>query len=196
MLGRGLRPSGWPCWLSLLAGVTPGVHPGIYQYFLRRIRISTSNPLVGLCRRNGYHCEFQVGFDGTEDKNTTVVSFPCKYPLGTQLAAEMSAVEQLQMVKRLQTQYSDNAVSCTIYYRKHELGDIKQWLADNFADCVKCCSFLLHSEHGFKQAPYEEITQDKYEELVEKVVPIVDGIIAADDGAENEECLGGACPVK
>jgi hypothetical protein len=31
---------------------------------------------------------------------------------------------------------------------------------------------------------------------VEKVVPIVDGIIAADDGAENEECLGGACPVK
>ena len=103
-----VKPSGT---LSLLAGVTPGVHPGIYQYFIRRIRISTTNPLVNLCRKSGYHCEFQIGFDGTEDKNTTVVSFPCKYPAGTQLASGMTAINQLETVKRLQKEYSDNAVS-------------------------------------------------------------------------------------
>jgi hypothetical protein len=49
------------------------------------------------------------------------------------------------------------------YYKKEELPEIKQWLKENYKDSVKSVSFLLHSEHGFKQAPYEEITKEDAE---------------------------------
>ncbi len=104
-------------------------------------------------------------------------------------------MDQLETVKRLQREYSDNAVSCTIYYRKHELEEIKEWLAKNFSTNVKCCSFLLHSEHGFQQAPYEEISMETYCEMMLHATPIVEGVIAPEDG-DNEECVSGACPVK
>lgn len=96
------KPSGT---LSLLAGVTPGVHPAIFEHFVRRMRISSDNPLVELCRSKGYHVEHQIGFDGTADPKTSVVSFPCKYPKGTTLAENVSAVKQLEIVRRVQNEW-------------------------------------------------------------------------------------------
>ena len=58
-------------------------------------------------------------------------------------------------------------------------------------------NILLHNEHGFKQAPFEEITKEKYEELIKHVIPITSGNIKAQ--ADNEltsECIGGSCPVR
>src|SRR5690606_29442078 len=78
-----MKPSGT---LSLLPGVTPGVHPGYAQYFIRRIRVASNSSLVEVCRKHGYPVEYQRGFDGKEDKNTVVVSFPCSFPQGTVLA--------------------------------------------------------------------------------------------------------------
>lgn len=189
-----VKPSGT---LSLLAGVTSGCHPGIYQYFIRRIRIASNNNLIQLCKSKGYFVEYQRNFDGTDDKNTMIVEFPCMYPIGTKLANEMTAIDQLEMVKFLQTNWSDNAVSCTIYYRLEELDDIKKWLSDNYKDNVKTCSFLLHNEHGFKQAPFEEITKEKYEELIKKVVPITSGNISIEEDTDySSECANGVCPIK
>ncbi|MDB4725811.1 hypothetical protein OAF54_00150 [bacterium] len=187
-----VKPSGT---LSLLAGVTPGAHPGYSRFFIRRIRIATNSQLLNRCRNSGYHCEPVRNLDGTEDHNTTVVEFPCRYPDSATLATDVTAVHQLENVKWLQTVWSDNSVSCTIYYKKEELPEIKQWLADNYAEGVKTCSFLLHSDHGFAQAPYEEITKEKYEELVAKVAPITDVNISEED-FELEECATGACPIK
>jgi len=124
-----------------------------------------------------------------------VVEFPCSYPEGTVLAKDLTAVQQLEYVKELQTQWSDNAVSCTVYYRKEELPEIREWLKRNYNDSVKSVSFLLHSDHGFEQAPYEEITKARYEELKAEVTPITDAEVAEDD-FEVEECEGGACPIK
>lgn len=189
-----VKPSGT---LSLLAGVTSGCHPGIYQYFIRRIRIASNNNLIKLCKSKGYYTEYQKNFDGTDDKNTIIVEFPCKYPIGTKLAKDMSAIEQLETVKHLQTNWSDNAVSCTIYYRLEELDEIKEWLKINYKENVKTCSFLLHNEHGFKQAPFEEITEDKYNELIKKVEHITKGNINIEDDIDySSECVGGACPIK
>ena len=189
-----VKPSGT---LSLLAGVTSGCHPGIYQYFIRRIRISSNSNLIPLCKSKGYFVEYQRNFDGSNDNNTMIVEFPCMYPIGTKLAKDMTAIDQLEMVKFLQTNWSDNAVSCTIYYRLEELDSIKKWLKDNFRDNVKSCSFLLHNEHGFKQAPFEEITKEKYEELIKKVVPITSGNIAIEEETDySAECPGGVCPIK
>ena len=188
-----VKPSGT---LSLLAGVTPGVHPAYSQYYIRRIRIASNSPLASLCRKHGYFSEYQKNFDGTEDKNTVVVSFPCMVPEGTTLAGDVTAIQQLEFVKRLQKEWSDNAVSCTVYYKKDELDNIKKWLKDNYNENIKSVSFLLHSEHGFLQAPYEEITKAQYEEYSSMVSPIISGNINESDMLDSFECVGGVCPIK
>jgi ribonucleotide reductase alpha subunit len=198
---------GWPCsiklttvkpsgTLSLLAGVTSGVHPAYSQFYIRRVRISSNSPLASVCRKHGFHSEYQKNFDGTEDRNIVVVSFPCTVPDGTVLAKDLTAIDQLEYVKRLQTEWSDNSVSCTIYYKKEELESIKSWLKLNYNDGIKTVSFLLHSEHGFVQPPYEEITKEQYEEYYSRTTPILDGSISDTDILESFECVGGVCPVK
>lgn len=186
-----VKPSGT---LSLLPGVTPGCHPAYAQYMIRRIRISADHSLVQVCRDHGYPVEYQQNFDGSEDHSTVVVSFPFAYPEGTVLANNMTALSQLEVVKWLQEVWSDNSVSCTVYYRKEELPEIKKYLAKNYKNNHKSLSFLLHSEHGFKQAPFEEITKEAYDELVSKTTLITKVAEASFDG--GDECATGACPVK
>lgn len=194
-----IKPSGT---LSLLAGVTPGIHPGYAKFFIRRIRIASEHPLVEICREHGYEVEFAYdsNFSGGANTNLSVVSFPCRYPDGTTVAAEFGAVDQLNVISRLQREWSDNAVSCTVYYKKEELTDIRNWLQKNY-HTLKSVSFLLHSEHGFAQAPYQEIVEDEYNELMELVTPITnESMVAAslEDAAfmAEVECEGGVCPIR
>lgn len=187
------KPSGT---LSLLAGVTPGVHPGYSQYHLRRVRIAADSPLVSVIRNRGYHVEPVLGFDGRPQHHTVVAEFPCKFPSHTRVARDVSAVEQLEMVKKVQTVWSDNAVSCTVYYKLEELDSIKKWLKKNYKDSIKSVSFLLHSDHGFKQAPLEEITEEEYSRLIKKVRPIHNFNGNTTDDTESLECVGGVCPIK
>ena len=123
-----------------------------------------------------------------------VVSFPFSFPEGTVLAKDMSAIQQLKVVKELQQNWSDNSVSCTIYYRKEELPEIKKYLTKNFAGSHKSLSFLLHSEHGFKQAPYTEISKKEYDAVVAKT-KLITKIEDANIGFEDD-CAGGVCPVR
>jgi len=187
-----VKPSGT---LSLLAGVTPGAHPGYSQYYIRRIRMAADSELVGVCRDNGYHVEYVRNFDGTEDHSTVVVSFPCSFPENTTFANDMTAVDQLEVIKRLQAEWSDNSVSVTIYYRKEELDAIKAWLNENYVD-VKSVSFLLHNEHGFDQAPMEEITLEEWQEMSANVTPITTLSQLNMEDIDIADCEGGACPVR
>lgn len=183
--------------LSILAGATPGVHPGYSQYHIRRVRMSSGDALVETCRELGYHIEYLRNFDGTEDHGTVVVSFPCEFGEGTVLTRDMTAIKQLELVKKLQTVWADNAVSVTVYYRPEELDDIKEWLKKNYKGCVKSVSFLLHSEHGFAQAPYEEIDEAKYRTLSKKIRPINTAGVGIQGGdLDLTECDTGGCPFK
>ena len=188
-----VKPSGT---LSLLSGVTPGAHPGYSHYHIRRIRMASDSALVQVCKQNGYKVEFQRNFDGSDDTNTVVVEFPCKFPENTVVSKDMKALEQLELVKKLQTEWSDNSVSVTIYYRKEELEGIKEWLNSNYNNNLKTVSFLLHSEHGFDQAPLEEIDRQKYEDMVKSVKPITNCEVNEEDIKGSFECATGACPIK
>lgn len=187
-----IKPSGT---LSLLPGVVPGAHPGYAQYMIRRIRMDASHPLVSMCREHGFLVEYEKKFDGTSSHSTVVVDFPFAYPEGTVLARDITAIEQLAVVKELQENWADNSVSCTVYYKKEELPLIKRYLAENYNKGHKSLSFLLHSDHGFVQAPYEEITKERYEEMVRTSVPITffNEALAM---TEDVDCNGGACPVR
>jgi len=187
-----VKPSGT---LSLLAGVTPGAHPGYSQYYIRRIRMAADSELASVARNNGYFVEYVRNFDGTEDHSTVVVEFPCQFPAGTMFADDMTAIDQLNVIRKLQAEWSDNSVSVTIYYRKEELDAIKAWLAVNYVN-TKSVSFLLHSDHGFDQAPLEEITEARYLEMKENVTPITSLDSLNMDDIDIADCDTGACPVR
>lgn len=186
------KPSGT---LSLLPGVTPGVHPGYAQHMIRRIRIASDHALVQVCKDHGYPVEFQRKFDGTEDHSTVVVEFPFSYPEGTVLASDVTAIDQLKWVERLQREWSDNSVSCTVYYTAEELPAIREYLNKKYNKTFKTVSFLLHSGHGFDQAPFEEITKEEYDRRVASS-RLITGFSEALELDLDEECAGGACPIR
>jgi len=188
-----VKPSGT---LSLLGGATPGVHPAFSQYYMRTVRMSSSDALVQTCKDMGYHVEFLVNFDGTENRDTVVVYFPCKTPEGSILTKDMDVIKQLEMVKKLQTIWADNAVSVTAYYKPEELDLLKNWLKDNYEHNIKSVSFLLFKDHGFKQAPYQEIDEVSYLAASAKVKPLTNITTNTSEILDMAECAGGACPIR
>jgi ribonucleotide reductase alpha subunit len=188
-----IKPSGT---LSLLGGATPGVHPAFSEYYMRTVRMSSSDSLVQTCKDMGYHVEFIINFDGTENRDTVVVYFPCKTPEGSILTKDMDVIKQLDMVKKLQTIWSDNAVSVTAYYKPEELESLKVWLKDNYENNIKSVSFLLFKDHGFKQAPYQEIDEAAYLAANAKVKPLITILSGNIEMLDMAECAGGACPIR
>jgi hypothetical protein len=138
-----------------------------------------------------------VGLDGREDHTKWVVEFPAESPEGAILAANMTAVEQLEWVRRMQTDWADNAVSVTVYYRQEELPEIREWLKTNYDNSVKSVSFLLHADHNFPLAPYEEIDEPTYRKMLSGIdlsIPL--GETLDDNLMDDPSCASGACPVR
>tara|TARA_E500000331_G_scaffold356906_1_gene416725 strand:- start:6466 stop:9369 length:2904 start_codon:yes stop_codon:yes gene_type:complete len=191
------KPSGT---MSSMGGeVTPGCHPAIFKHYIRRMRVSSDSPLIPLCKKNGYKTEYAHRFDGTDDKNTMIIEFPCKFPDHAILAKDVDCIKQLEVVKRIQNEWSDNAVSVTVYYKKEDVPRIRKWLKENYNNCIKSVSFLLHYEHAFDQAPYEEITEDQYNQLIKNTKNIIG---KADMNTIEEtvdmggECVSGVCSIR
>jgi hypothetical protein len=190
-----VKPSGT---LSLLAGVTPGIHPSVAgQYYIRRITIGAGTPLIDVCRSHGYHVEYKKNFDGSLDRSSMIVEFPCKYPDGVPSFDDLTVFEQLDKVKFMQKNWSDNSVSVTAYYTKEDLPKLKKYVEDNFGEGFKTLSFLLKgSASGFKQLPEEAISKEQYEYLSAKVIPITSVEVNEDDFEDLGACGIGGCPVK
>ena len=188
-----VQPSGT---LSLLPGVTPGVHPAFARYYIRRVRFRSTDPLVEACRSRGYKVQWDMGLDGQKDRTSLVVEFPCESPENAILASEMSAVDQLEWIKRMQTEWADNAVSVTVYYRPNELSEIQEWLKKNYKNSIKSVSFLLHTDHNFPLPPYEEITEAEYEKSVASIDLSVPLVAVGSDSVEFDDCNSGTCPIR
>lgn len=188
-----VQPSGT---LSLLPGVTPGIHPAFAPFYIRRVRFSVADPLVEACRKRGYNVVPEIMIDGREDHTKLVVEFPAKSPENAVLARNMTAVEQLEWVKWSQKEWADNAVSVTVYYRKEELTEIKEWLAANYDNSIKSVSFLLHSDHNFPLPPYEEIDEATYNKMLAKIDFTVPLRASKETTLIDESCATGACPIR
>jgi len=190
-----IKPSGT---LSLLGGATPGCHPALAKYYNRTVRMASGDRLVQTCKDMGYHVEYLLNFDGTENRDTVVVYFPCETPDGALLAKDVGVIKQLEMVKKLQEIWSDNSVSVTAYYDSAELPALKEWLKKNYKSSIKSVSFLLRKNHGYKQAPYQEIDRETFLRAKARVKPLssINAQITSDALIEGIECDGGACPVR
>lgn len=187
-----VKPSGT---LSLLAGSTPGVHPGFSKYHIRRVRISANDALIPKLRDAGYKMEPEKQFDGSLNHDLLVVEFPASFGDNALIAANCNAVTQLELVKKIQKSWADQAVSVTVYYSKEELEDIKEWLSKNYDNSIKTVSFLLRENHGFTQAPLEEISKEVHDEYLKELKSINFSAIDSGELINGLECEG-ACPVR
>jgi len=175
-----------------------GIHPAWSRHSIQRIRFSASDLLVPKLQAAGHYVEPVIQFDGTTDSGTVVVDFPQRAPKGYPVADEdWNTWKQLDTLLMAQKHWSDQAVSVTVYYKREEIPQLKIWLAEHLKD-IKSISFLCHSDHGFRQAPKEAITEEKYAKMVGSIKPIeIDGDIGnATDLLEGLECAGGSCPTR
>lgn len=157
-----VKPSGT---VSLLPGVTPGIHFPHSEYYIRRIRFQASSPLLEMLKAHGYKMEKDV-----YSPNTTVVEFPIHEEYFGRSKTDVSMWEQLEMAAQMQTYWADNQVSVTVTFSEEEREDIKYAL-ELYETRLKGVSFLPPS-HGYEQAPYEAIEPEEYEEMMENITPV------------------------
>jgi len=148
-----VKPSGS---ISLLAGVTPGVHYPVSRYAIRRMRIGNDSPLVQPLIDAGIPHE-----PDTYSDNTLVFEFAIDHG-SVRPCEQVSPWEQFALVAMMQKHYADNCVSATIYFDKDKDGpDVEKMLA-MYISLLKSVSMLPHSGHGYAQAPYEPIDEETY----------------------------------
>lgn len=189
-----VKPSGTWSKLADCAGYD-GVHATYSRYMIQRVRFASNDLLVPKLKEAGHHIEPVMKFDGSTDRNTLVVDFYMAAPEGYPVADEdFSTWQQLDTVLMAQKHWADQSVSTTVYYNKEDISQVKEWLSKNLCN-IKTISFLLHSEHGFAQAPKEAITKEQYEKLSAKVKPLQEEEIQEGE-LETNECLKGSCPIR
>jgi adenosylcobalamin-dependent ribonucleoside-triphosphate reductase len=158
-----VKPSGT---ISLLPGVPPGIHYPHSEYYIRRIRISKNSDLINIVRDAGYTIE-----EDLYSKNAYSVEFPVYEKYFERSKNDVSIWEQAENAAAYQRYWSDNQVSITITFREDEAKEIKNVLRC-YEDKLKSASFLPIKEHGYKQAPYEEITEEQFEEMIARIKPL------------------------
>src|SRR5574337_851932 len=158
-----VKPSGT---VSLLAGATPGVHYPHSEYYIRRVRFGKDDPIVSYLSKRGYTVEEDFYSTGS-----MVISFPMKEENFSRAKADVSVWEQLELVANMQAYWADNAVSCTVTVKESEKADMYKVL-EYYETKLKTVSFLPLKDHGYKQPPYEEITEEQYKEMTSKLKDI------------------------
>lgn len=191
-----IKPEGT---LSQLPTVSSGVHYSHSPYFIRRVRISSDDPLVKVCEELGYPVVPEVG-QSIENCTTKVVEFPVKAPEG-KTKYEVSAIEQLENYKMFMENYVEHNCSITVHVRNHEWEEVEQWVWDNW-DSVVAVSFLPLDDSFYELLPYEAINKEEYEKRVKEMKPFVPSLISKYEKEEvefdigNEGCEGGICPIR
>jgi len=144
-----VKPSGT---VSQLVDSASGIHARHSEYYVRTVRGDNKDPLTQFMIAKGIPNEPDV----TKPDTTTVFSFPVQAPKGCITRNDMTAIEQLEMWLLFQRHWCEHKPSVTITVRDHEWIAVGAWVYDNF-DEVSGVSFLPHSDHSYRQAPYQEI---------------------------------------
>ena len=196
LLVTSVKPEGT---LSLLPTVSSGIHYSHAPYYVRRIRISATDPLCRVCEELGYPVYPEVGQD-EQTCRTKVVEFPVKAPEG-RVKADASAIEQLENYRMFMAHYVDHNCSITIHVREHEWDAVEEWVWNNWDDIV-ALSFLSYDESFYELLPYEAITETEYLRRKAEMRPFNPSLISKYEREETEldigssDCVNGVCPVR
>ena len=155
-----VKPSGT---VSQLVDSASGIHPRYSPYYLRTVRADKKDPLCDMMLDKGFYGEDDV----MKPNDTKVIYFPMKSPTSSIMRDAKSAIEQLEIWKIYQLHWCEHKPSITVYVKEDEWLQVGAWVYENF-DVMSGVSFLPHSEHSYKQAPYQEVDKKTYEEWLAK----------------------------
>lgn len=191
-----LKPEGT---LSLLAGVSSGLHFPHSEYYIRRVRINANDPLAKVCIALNYPVVPEVGQDW-ENAQTLVIEFPVKSPKG-RTKFDVSAVEQLEIYKMFMEDYVDHNASITVSCREHEWAEAEQWMYDNW-DSTIGVSFISLDDSYYQLMPFEAINEEEYNRRLIALPQFDPSILSIFESGEEfdldgQACeSGGACPIR
>lgn len=179
--------------------VGSGMHPWFAKHYIRRVRISVNDPLMKMVKEQGIPILPEVGYS-TSTASTMVMEFPIKAPEGALTNKDVTALGMLAEWKRLKKHFTEHNPSVTIYAGAEEWDEIKDFVYDNWDD-VGGLSFLPRTEHVYKLAPYEEITEEEYNIRKANFKDIDFSKLSEYEiedntvGAKELACVGGNCEV-
>lgn len=181
--------------VSQLCSTASGIHPQHSKYYIRRVRADNKDPLTQFMIQSGFVAEPCV----MKPDSTTVFSFPVAVADGALLRDDLSALQHLKLWLLFQRHYCEHKPSVTISVKEHEWMDVGAWVYKHF-DEVTGVSFLPMDGGTYKQAPYEECTEETYNQLKMLVPESVDwsNFKEYDDnveGAQMLSCTAGGCSI-
>ena len=189
-----VKPSGT---VSQLVDSASGIHARHNPFYIRTVRADNKDPLCKLMQEMGFPNEPDV----TKPDHTTVFSFPMKSPKDAVFRMDMSALEQLELWKTYQESWCEHKPSVTISVKEDEWVDVAAWVYENF-DSISGISFLPFSEHVYRQAPYQDCTEEEYNEALDQMPKNVDWAELSkyesqDYTVSSQElaCVAGGCEV-
>ena len=161
-----VKPSGT---VSQLVDSASGIHARHNPYYIRTVRADNKDPLCKMMKKQGFPNEADV----TKPEHTTVFSFPMKSPKGAVFRMDMTAMEQLELWKTYAENWCEHKPSVTISVKEDEWVDVAAWVYKHF-DSISGISFLPFSEHVYRQAPYQDCTEEEYKEALKTMPKNVD----------------------
>ena len=188
---------------SLTLGTSSGIHAWHNEYYIRRVRVGKNESIYAHLKQ--YHPEL-VEDEYFRPHDTAVIGIPQKSPEGSILRNE-SPIQLLERVKKVQQEWikpghrsGSNAhnVSATISIREHEWPAVGEWMWEN-REHYNGLSVLPYDGGTYIQAPFEDCTEEKYDELMESLKDVdLSKIVEVDDNTDlsgEVACAGGACEV-
>ena len=189
---------------SLTLGTSSGIHAWHNDYYIRRIRVGKNEAIYTYLLIN--HPEL-IEDEYFRPHDTAVISVPQKAPAGSIMRTE-SALELLERVKRVhldwvkpghRTGNNTHNVSATVSIKENEWGIVGEWMWNN-KEHYNGLSVLPYSDHTYIQAPFEDCTKEKYEEMFKHLTNIdLSNVVEMDDATDlkgEAACAGGACEIK
>ncbi len=195
-----VKPSGT---VSQTFNCASGIHPRHAPYYIRRVRISATDSLFKMMRDQGVPYYPEVG-QSMEEANTYVLEFPIKAPDHSKEARfkdDLSALEQLEYWKRVKLNFTEHNPSATVSVSEDEWIGVVDWVQKNWS-IIGGLSFLPRSNHVYRLAPYETITEKEYEDRVARFPKVDYSKLYAYERQDETEmkkelaCAGGVCEIE
>jgi ribonucleoside-triphosphate reductase len=195
-----VKPSGTS---SLVLGTASGIHAWHNDFYIRRIRVGKNEAIYSYLAAN--HPEL-VEDDFFKPTIQAVISVPQRAPQGSILRTE-NVIDMLERVKRFNVQWvkkghrkgaNTNNVSATVSIQENEWEQVGQWMWEN-RNTFNGLSVLPYFGGSYTQAPFEDITEEKFNEMAQhlhnidlsQIVEFSDMTALMDQAA----CAGGACEI-
>lgn len=185
-----VKPSGT---VSQLVDSASGIHTRHDPYYFRRVRGDNKDPLTQHLKNMGIPAEPDV----MKPDSTTVFTFPKKAPEGALVRSDLSAVQHLKLWLVFQRHWCEHKPSVTISVKEDEWVEVGAWVYKYF-DEISGVSFLPFDGGTYRQAPYETIDKETYDQALSLMPKNIDwdSLVEMDDNVEGVQtlaCSAGSC---